>query len=300
MAPEQLENHPDEIDSRVDVYALGIIMFYILSKSKPFSTADSNIATLLDLKRNGTPSLEEWTRNNPEALPIPKALIDICDKAIAHNAAERFANTKSMQDALQAWLDGKEQEDKARAIIDEINDLKQTIHSLTFQEELHDEINTPGLEDSVLPESWWQSWDALQEIRQQIDSLHDLIYQKIQGASLYAPHLQTVYIMLLGIEYTNYLNALRDGHHRSIIAGQRRFEVYLAHLQPHKRQEWEDRLAIDWQSIEAYNHGISIHRHQESTRICTLLENHSWVSIVGLAEMAKHIWLGKLVRTVQR
>ena len=93
--------------------------------------------------------------------------------------------------------------------------------------------------------------------------------------------------MLLGIEYTNYLNALRDGHHRSIIAGQRRFEVYLAHLQPHKRQEWEDRLAIDWQSIQAYNHGISIHRHQESTRICTLLENHSWVSIVGLAGIGK-------------
>ena len=84
MAPEQLENHPDEIDSRVDVYALGIIMFYILSKSKPFSTADSNIATLLDLKRKETPSLEEWTRNNTDAVPIPKALIDICDKAIAH------------------------------------------------------------------------------------------------------------------------------------------------------------------------------------------------------------------------
>ena len=43
-----------------------------------------------------------------------------------------------------------------------------------------------------------------QDIRQQIEALRDLIYQKIQGASLYAPHLQQVYTMLLGIEYTNY------------------------------------------------------------------------------------------------
>ena len=37
-----------------------------------------------------------------------------------------------MQEALQDWLDGKEQEDKARNIIEDINSLQRTINSLTF------------------------------------------------------------------------------------------------------------------------------------------------------------------------
>ena len=38
-----------------------------------------------------------------------------------------------------------------------------------------------------------KNWHSIQEIRQQIEALRDLIYQKIQGASLYAPHLQQVH-----------------------------------------------------------------------------------------------------------
>ena len=90
-----------------------------------------------------------------------------------------------------------------------------------------------------------------------------------QGASLYAASANGIH-HATGIEYTNYLNALRDGHHRSIIAGQRRFEVYLVHLQPHKRQSVEDRLAIDW---PLYKPTImaSASTDIRSTRICTLL-----------------------------
>ena len=120
---------------------------------------------------------------------------------------------------------------------------------------------------TLYQKTWWQHWESIQDIRQQIDALRDLIYQKIQGASLYAPHLQSVYTMLLGIEYTNYLNALRYGNHRGITAGQRRFEVYLAHLQPHNRLKWENRFSIDLQSVQAYNHGISVYRQQEPTRL---------------------------------
>ena len=78
-----------------------------------------------------------------------------------------------------------------------------------------------------------------------------------------------------------------NGNHRSITAGQRRFEVYLAHLQPHTRMEWENRLAIDLQSVQAYNHGIGVHRQQEASKIEQYLEDYQWVTVLGLSRLGK-------------
>ena len=93
MAPEQLGNQPELIDGRADVYALGTILFYILSHSKPFTNTNSNLATLLDLKRTIITFLatmdhrqSEWTSHSTEPL------VEICDKAISHLPDNRFSN----------------------------------------------------------------------------------------------------------------------------------------------------------------------------------------------------------------
>ena len=104
MAPEQLGNQPELIDGRADVYALGSILFYILSHSKPFSNTNSNLATLLKLKRKTSPSLQQWITDNPQTIDIPRALVEVCDKAIAHDPKDRFLNTKQLQEVLQGWF----------------------------------------------------------------------------------------------------------------------------------------------------------------------------------------------------
>ena len=91
-------------------------------------------------------------------------------------------------------------------------------------------------------------------------------HQKIQGASPWRPIFSRCTPSARYRIYKLSKCATRRNH-RSITAGQRRFEVYLAHLQPHTRMEWENRLAIDLQSVQAYNHGISVHRQQEAARL---------------------------------
>ena len=41
--------------------------------------------------------------------------------------------------------------------------------------------------------------------------------------------------------------------------------------------EWNgNRLAIDLQSVQAYNHGISVHRQQEASKIEQYSEDYQW------------------------
>ena len=51
--------------------------------------------------------------------------------------------------------------------------------------------------------------------------------------------------------------------------------------------EWENRLAIDLQSVQAYNHGISVHRQQEASKIEQYLEDYQWVTVLGLSGLGK-------------
>ena len=51
---------------------------------------------------------------------VPQALIDICERAMVYDPAEPFSNMLQMAKALQDWLDGVQQEDKARQLLLEV------------------------------------------------------------------------------------------------------------------------------------------------------------------------------------
>ena len=89
---------------------------YILSHSKPFTNTNSNLAKLLDLKRTTSPSLQQWIIDNPNGPVIPQSTSRNMRQSYLSFTRQSFLKHKQMQEALQDWLDGKEQEDKARHI----------------------------------------------------------------------------------------------------------------------------------------------------------------------------------------
>ncbi len=90
MAPEQITD-PDHIDARVDVYALGVILYEMLAGRRPFQGDDPR--TLLHrIVHSEAPPIDR-----PE---VPRALFDILDRMLAKHPADRFQSMDEAEAAL--------------------------------------------------------------------------------------------------------------------------------------------------------------------------------------------------------
>ena len=100
-APEQLRGDPDAIDSRIDVYALGVMLYEALCGSKPFASAAS-VADLL-LQR-----LEAKPRRPSEISPgIDRDLDVIALKLLDPEPDRRYGTADELRDELDRYLQGK-------------------------------------------------------------------------------------------------------------------------------------------------------------------------------------------------
>lgn len=93
LAPEQVEGRP--VDARTDVYALGIVLYEMLSGRPPFD-ADTDAAT----------ALARLTTNPPRPRQIkadlPRELDDVVMRAMARDPDQRFDGAAELRAALQA------------------------------------------------------------------------------------------------------------------------------------------------------------------------------------------------------
>jgi serine/threonine-protein kinase len=96
MPPEQIRGS-DNLDRRADVYAFGVILYEALTGQVPFM-ADTYGALVLEIA-TGTPKAPE------ELAPgLPQDLSRVVMRAMARNAADRFADMESLIHALEPFL----------------------------------------------------------------------------------------------------------------------------------------------------------------------------------------------------
>ena len=100
-APEQLEGAADRVDVRVDVFALGVLLYEMLCGSRPFEVGDS----LADLIRN---RLDRIPPAPSSRVPgISHDLDVICLKALSPDPERRYASAGEMEEDLRRHLDGR-------------------------------------------------------------------------------------------------------------------------------------------------------------------------------------------------
>lgn len=101
MAPEQARGLSDPIDGRTDVYALGAMLFELLTL-QPLHPRDSIGAAL----RSTLDGADARASVRAPERGIAPELDDICVRATALEPAERFATARELHEALERFLDG--------------------------------------------------------------------------------------------------------------------------------------------------------------------------------------------------
>lgn len=110
MAPEQIARDAGAIGPAADIYALGAVLFEILTLERLHPTEteaalESTLRGKLDLPSERT----------PERGILPE-LAAICAKATALAPGERFASARELERAIERYLDGERDEQRRREL----------------------------------------------------------------------------------------------------------------------------------------------------------------------------------------
>jgi serine/threonine protein kinase/formylglycine-generating enzyme required for sulfatase activity len=102
MAPEQAGGRSNEVGPRADVYAIGAMLYELLTGRMPYAASlrKPKPEDLLAARLRGPPA--PVLELAPEA---PPDLVAICEKAMASDPERRYATALELAADLEAWLD---------------------------------------------------------------------------------------------------------------------------------------------------------------------------------------------------
>ncbi|PRP97604.1 Serine/threonine-protein kinase PknD [Enhygromyxa salina] len=97
MSPEQVMGRP--LDERSDIYALGVILYELMTLSSPYSATE---VTRLLLQVSEA-KIRPLTAMGPS---VPDALINVVNRALAHDPDDRYPTVRALTEDIEAVLDG--------------------------------------------------------------------------------------------------------------------------------------------------------------------------------------------------
>jgi hypothetical protein len=100
MAPEQADGHSASAGPQSDVFALGTILYEILTGRRPFGGAGGREEMLAAVHRDPKPPHHGNWR-------VPRSISGICMKALHKDPARRYADARGLAADLRAFLEGR-------------------------------------------------------------------------------------------------------------------------------------------------------------------------------------------------
>ena len=104
MSPEQATGNVDRIGPATDVYAVGAMLYQLLTGRMPYvrDAARSNSWTILARIQEGPP--EPVHELAPD---VPAEIVAVCEKAMARDPAERYATMADLAEDIRAFLEDR-------------------------------------------------------------------------------------------------------------------------------------------------------------------------------------------------
>lgn len=148
LSPEQVKRM--DLDARSDVFALGILLYELLTGAHPFKRGNSILTLTAIAEEKHTPVAD--ARED-----LPDKLVEIVERTLFKKRSKRFASAAELQAALEDYLGEAPRCDSV--------EIRRTMNTL-FEEELIPGaalMDIPGVGEVILPES-----DAATVARKQI------------------------------------------------------------------------------------------------------------------------------------
>jgi WD40 repeat protein len=100
MAPEQASGHPSAVGPAADIYALGAVLYELLSGKPPFQGA-TVLCTLEQVRGTEPVALSQLQPGTPRDIET------ICLQCLRKEAGRRYATAAALADDLRRFLDGR-------------------------------------------------------------------------------------------------------------------------------------------------------------------------------------------------
>ncbi len=169
MAPEQARGDNDAVDGRADVYALGAILYELLTLV-PIFQADHVLALLYQVvQQEPVPPSERSPNRN-----VPRALEQICLRAVAKSPAERFQTAQAFADEIDLFLEGVKDRERRQEMADEALMMAEQARAVFDDVRAQYRVVRGQLEDERIRVPSWARGDAknnLWQLEQQAEDL---------------------------------------------------------------------------------------------------------------------------------
>jgi serine/threonine-protein kinase len=183
MAPEQIRGENAGMGPKTDVYALGVILYRLLTGQVPFD-APTIMSLLLKVETEDPPDPYEVAPDRE----IPEPLAEAALEAMSHEAGDRMS-AQQLADRVTEYLDGVKEKRRRAERADELLDRARALHQAYVQARKSVEGRRRALEErmaSLNPEDGLEARKPLWEKEGRIDEAaheaEELYSKSVQAA----------------------------------------------------------------------------------------------------------------------
>ena len=169
MAPEQAKNERDKIGPMSDVYALGGILYQILTRKLHFHGKNPRDVMIRCVEEDPTPPIERAPH-----LHIPEELSFICMRALARDPQKRIRSALLLSEEIESFVEGTKRREAAQKRVAEGRKAMELYHAARLeadrlQEEVHKALSTiRGWERLEEKAGAWELEDRLDESEREV------------------------------------------------------------------------------------------------------------------------------------